>query len=277
MNIFEKNILSVYREKGRVWLNQLPKIIKQLEEQWGLRQLEPLNHLTFNYVLSGVQNETPIILKLSLDQDALDREVKALQAFKGFGAAIVLDAKENALLLQRALPGHPLRKNPLKIDKKPIEIACEAAKKLHQAPFPKKNSFPHIEEWLKTLEKEWNIPKEHLQLARALKKQLLAHKASRCVLLHGDLHQNNIISDGDNWLVIDPKGVIGFPINEIWAFVEDLDADLRYISGYFDYPLEDVIKWYYVHLVLAACWQAEDNLDATLFLHLADQVLPMLR
>jgi streptomycin 6-kinase len=43
----------------------------------------------------------------------------------------------------------------------------------------------------------------------------LAKMSALPVLLHGDLHQDNILSQGDDWLVIDPKGVIGFPINEI--------------------------------------------------------------
>jgi len=39
----------------------------------------------------------------------------------------------------------------------------------------------------------------------------LAKISALPVLLHGDLHQDNILSHGDDWLVIDPKGVIGFP------------------------------------------------------------------
>ena len=92
------------------------------------------------------------------------------------------------------------------------------------------------------------------------------------VLLHGDLHKDNILSNGKDWLIIDPKGVIGSPINEIWAFVEDPETDLLFISKYFDFNLGDVVKWYYVHLVLAACWQVEDHLDPTIFLNLAESV-----
>jgi streptomycin 6-kinase len=68
---------------------------------------------------------------------------------------------------------------------------------------------------LATLDKEWKIPINILQKARTLKEHLLAKMSALPVLLHGDLHQDNILSQGDDWLVIDPKGVIGFPINEI--------------------------------------------------------------
>lgn len=121
------------------------------------------------------------------------------------------------------------------------------------------------------------LPGDYLQKARTLKKQLLRSSTESQVLLHGDLHQDNILAHGDDWLVIDPKGVIGFPINEIWACVEELPYDLVFVSNYFGYRSDDVVKWYYVHAVLAACWQVEDNLDPTRFLNLAELVKPMMK
>jgi streptomycin 6-kinase len=70
--------------------------------------------------------------------------------------------------------------------------------------------------------------------------------------------------------------VIGCPIHEVWACVEDPQQDLKFISGYFGYPFKEIAEWYYVRLILAACWQAEDGLDAELFLALAQAVLPMI-
>lgn len=81
----------------------------------------------------------------------------------------------------------------------------------------------------------------------------------------------------DSWLVIDPKGVIGHPINDLWACIEEPNHDLRYISEYFGYQFDNVVKWYYVHLILAACWQTEDNLDPSFFLKLANQILPFIQ
>lgn len=43
----------------------------------------------------------------------------------------------------------------------------------HQAPLPSKGLFPHIKEWLATIDKEWDLPKEHQERARKLKKNLL--------------------------------------------------------------------------------------------------------
>lgn len=262
------NIIGIYGETGQRWLDGLAEQIQELEKLWGLTDLTPYDNLSYNYVLSGLQEDKSIVLKLSLDVAGLEREAQALKAFAGYGAVSLLDQLPHALLLQRALPGKCLKGNP-----EALQIACRVIEDLHKAPPPPQGCFPHIKEWLAALDNEWEIPKELLIKARKLKNQLLENPGSQ-VLLHGDLHQENILSNGKEWLVIDPKGVIGYPINEIWACVEDPSFDLDHISNYFHFPRDEVVKWYYVHLVLAATWQVEDNLDPTLFLNLAESCSP---
>jgi streptomycin 6-kinase len=276
MNPFEKNISSIYQSRGKAWLADLPKKVEQIAALWDLKHLHPFANLSYNYVLEGYQKGQPIVLKLSLDELSLDKEAKALKTFADYGAVEVLAHNREALLLQRAVPGIPLKTQFSKGHPNAIRIACDVVQRLHQAPLPKGYHFPHIKEWLATLDKEWNIPRLHLEKARTLKNLLLKTETTP-VLLHGDLHQDNILSNGNDWLVIDPKGVIGSPINEMWAFVEDPKNDLIFISNYFDFNHDSVIQWYYIHLILAACWQVEDHLDPTLFLSLAESVVPMMK
>ena len=272
MEKLKKNIIKIYGDRGKDWLAELPRTIDQLKDAWGLSRLTPLSNLSYSYVLEGFQRNAPIILKLSPDAHLTEQEAQALDAFKGFGAASVLDHKKGALLLERAIPGDTLKNKHPK--KSRIEIACEVIERLQRAP-PPIRPFPHIEEWFVTLDKEGNLPQELLEKARGLKRKLIKKDSGRRILLHGDLHQENILSNGNGWVVIDPKGVIGCPIHEIWACVEDPSYDLKYLSNYFGYPFQDVAEWYYVHLILAACWQAEDGLDASHFLTAAQSVLPM--
>ncbi len=56
-------------------------------------------------MLSGVQNQTPIILKLSFEHADLICETRSLEAFSSYGGVRVLEYAQNALLLQRAVPG----------------------------------------------------------------------------------------------------------------------------------------------------------------------------
>lgn len=274
METLKHNIVKIYGKRGESWLAGLPCRIEQLQHSWGLSELTPFPNLSYNYVLEGLQGTAPIILKLGPDADLMDNEAKALNAFKGFGAVSLLDRKEGVLLLERAVHGQLLKNNLSK--EKRIEITCKVIERLHQAPVPSKEDFPAIEEWLSAVDKEWDLPKDHLKRARKLKNEFVKKDSGRKVLLHGDLHQENILSNGNSWGVIDPKGVIGDPIHEIWACVEDPAYDLKFLATYFGYSLQDVGEWYYVHLILASCWQAEDGLDASRFLTLAQSVLPMI-
>lgn len=273
MEKMQANIVKIYGKRGEDWLAGLLRRIEQLQHSWGLSELKPFLNLSYSCVLEGMQGNIAVILKLSPDANLIDKEAMALNAFKGFGAVSVLDREEGVLLLERAVPGDLLKSSLPK--EKRIEIACKVIDKLHQAPIPSKEGFPAIEEWLAAVDKEWDLPKDHLKRARKLKNELVKKDSGRKILLHGDLHQENILSNGNDWVVIDPKGVIGDPIHEIWACVEDPSHDLKFLAGCFGYPFQDVVEWYYVRLILASCWQAEDGLDASRFLTLAQSVLPL--
>ena len=80
------------------------------------------------------------------------------------------------------------------------------------------------------LDSDLKIPAQTLQKARKIRDQLLK-MAMLDVLLHGDLHHDNILQNGDDearhsfsdggWLVIDPKGVIGESAYEVAAFIRN--------------------------------------------------------
>ncbi|RYE14659.1 MAG: hypothetical protein EOP34_05945 [Rickettsiales bacterium] len=51
------------------------KLINQFAAKYKLTDLEPVDNLTFGYVLSGIQGKTSIILKLGLDIEELKRRL----------------------------------------------------------------------------------------------------------------------------------------------------------------------------------------------------------
>ena len=267
MDLLKKNIRSMYGKAGEDWLNELPHQIEKIADLWQLRDLTPFTQLSYNYVLSGWRGEEPIVLKLSINHRDLQLESMALCHFKNHGSVALLEYREGAMLLQRAIPGTSLKNHP-----KALEIGCRLAQRLHTASLPMQHSFPHIKDQLAILDKEWALPKQHIERARFLKNRLLPLE-QREVLLHGDLHQENICSNGEDWLAIDPKGVIGYPINEIWTLAQNPDQDLSWMAAHFGFSLETTTQWYYIHLILAACYQQEDRLDPSKFLNLAERYL----
>ncbi len=71
LNSFENNITSTYGNRGKQWLTELPRRVREVGELWGLSDLEPVSNLSYNYVLSGVRGAQPIILKFGCDPNEL--------------------------------------------------------------------------------------------------------------------------------------------------------------------------------------------------------------
>ena len=143
-----------------------------------------------------------------------------MKALTGYGAIDIIDSTNEALLLACATPGKSLKDYFPKQDQEATEIFCHIVTKLHQAPLFQNYHFPHIRDWLSALDKDYNLPETYLKKARILKEQLLK-TAAPSVFLHGDLHHENILSNSSEWIVIDPKGVIGEPAYEIGVFIRN--------------------------------------------------------
>ena len=173
MNIFHSNIISIYGEKGKACLDELPELVSAISSRLDLRDLKEVHNLTYNYALSGFQGENPSILKLGLDNAGLKQEAFALKCFGGYGTVKVLAEDGGMLLLEGAVPGTSLKSYFLNQEHESVKIACGVIKKLHQANIPVAYNFPHIKDWLEALDNEWNILDGYLQKARKLRDRLL--------------------------------------------------------------------------------------------------------
>jgi streptomycin 6-kinase len=276
--MFESNIINIYGKKGQQWLDDLQKLITQVEVTYGLSNLKPVEALSYNYVLSGFQGSQPIILKLGLDIDGFKREAAALMAFSGVGVVQVFSEDTGLLLLECAVPGVSLKSHFPEKDDEAINITANMIKRLHKAPIPSTHAFPHIKDWLAALDKNWNIPMEHLQKARQLRDNLLKTSAKE-VLLHGDLHHDNILHNGNDWVAIDPKGVIGEPAYELAAFIRNPIPELlthdnvqnvihnrvTRLAGLLELPSQRILDWCFVQAVLSWVWAIEDGCDTDYF------------
>ena len=279
--MFESNIINIYGEKGKQWLDHLPNLVTQLAKTYGLSNLKPVEALSYNYVLTGFQGSKAVILKLGLDIDGLKREAAALLAFDGSGVVQIFSENTGLLLLECTVPGVSLKSYFPEKDDEAISTAANVIKRLHKAPIPSTHVFPHIKDWLAAFDKEWNIPNDYLQKARRLRDQLLK-TADPDVLLHGDLHHDNILQNGEDWLVIDPKGVIGEPAYEVAAFIRNpipellTHADAPNIihnritrfANLLGIPAKRILDWCFVESVLSWIWNIQDKLDTEYFVKL---------
>lgn len=94
--------------------------------------------------------------------------------------------------------------------------------------------------------------------------------SAQVVLLHGDLHHDNILQDGKDWVVIDPKGVMGYPVNEVWAFICNplnecsvnivVQDRINEFARKLNLEAQLIVNWCFVQSVLSWIWDVEDNL-----------------
>lgn len=276
MQALENNILSIYGKKGQQWLDDLPRLIANIEAAYGLSNLKPVKNLSYNYVLTGFQGSKAVILKLGLDIDGLKREAAALMAFSGFGVVQVFSEDTGLLLLECAVPGVSLKSYFPENDDEAINITADVIKRLHKAPIPSHHPFPHVQDWLAVLDSDLKIPAQTLQKARELRDQLLK-TADPDILLHGDLHHDNILQNSNDWVVIDPKGVIGEPAYEVAAFIRNpmpelLNHDdaqniihnrITRFSELLELPSQRILDWCFVQAVLSWVWAIEDGCDTS--------------
>ena len=274
MKYFKQNIVSIYGNKGEQWLDDLPEITSKIAKEHNLSGLSPVDNMTFNYVASGYQNDKPIILKIGLNSKALAKEASCLKTFAKHAAAEVLATDKNMIIMKRSVPGVTLKEYFPDKNIEATTILCSVIKELHSADIPDEHDFYHVNDLLKTLDNQLDIPENILSKARSIRDNLLS-STDKEVLLHGDLHHDNILKHGDEWLVIDPKGFIGDPAFEPAAYLcnpipELLHEDnakqivsdrIKLCAEKLEIPEQRIKDWLYVKSVLCWAWSLEDNLD----------------
>lgn len=289
MEKFKKNIVRYAGESGQTWLDNLPILVDKLKRKWGLQNCVPLTeNLSTNFVLTGFQGNTPIILKISWDITAIAREAAALATYNGLGCPklLELDLENGAIVIERILPGTSLASFFPDEDAQAIKIASLVMNQLHMPSPLDPTLFPSLKTWLLAFEDPRVSDLPLVKKAKHLAHQLLL-TSPRPMLIHGDLHHDNLLFNGaGQWLAIDPKGVLGDPAYEVGPFMinplgalqqEDtlsqiLENRIVLFSRYLNLESWRIRDWSFVHAVLAGCWSIEDNFDPQWMFQVAEQL-----
>ncbi len=290
METLKQNIANLYGSKGTNWIDYLPTIVAALTSDWKLSEITPVSNMTFNYVAKAILNtKEPVVLKISYDEQSIINEKRALANLCPQGSIKLLnyDNRYNALLLQQAIPGITLKS--LHQDNPDYVMDCyvETMRRLHFQQLPKESNHPSVADWLKVLDEPnlTQIPTTLLYKAIELRNKMLS-SPKPLIFLHGDLHHDNILKHGTEWLAIDPKGVIGEVEFEIAAFdfmnINELSVttDVKNIfakrvqllaqkSGLDTSRIRD---WVFVRLILMAAWFIEDKGDPGWAIKLAELI-----
>ena len=141
-------------------------------------------------MLAGRQGPRPIILKMGMDNKRINVRSRS-PSFANCGGVQLLVQAEDALLLERILPGTSLKNFFPEREIESIHIMGKVIERLHHVPFSKGYCFPTVEKEVQALLRPTAIPGIYLQKAQALS-HILLQSSGPDRLLHGDLHPDNI-------------------------------------------------------------------------------------
>lgn len=276
---FKDRIIAVHGQIGQIWLESLPELQKEMIERWSLSEIQPIQDLSYNYLVFAETTENAsVVLKLGVPDPEFLTEIQSLKAFNGKGTVRILEADPalGALLLERILPGETLLS--IEDDQESTRIAAQLMKKFWM-PAPPGLKFPTAADWCQGFQRYQDkysdtgpISFDMINKASHLARELL-QSSQKQVLLHGDLHHMNILSrENKDWVAIDPKGVIGEPAFEVGALLLNPVPDLIHwpdlnkvqkqrlmiLSEELNIAQERLTAWSFVRAVLSAIWSVED-------------------
>lgn len=277
---FIVKVHRVFGDTGRTWLPELPGILARCREKWGLPRGDVCPTMSMNYIeFTVTPSGEPVALKVGVPHRDLFTEMEALRRYGGRGVARLVDCDCDlgAILMQRLSPGTLLRE--FGDDVRQTQIAAAIIKDL-EVPEPPSHRLPSFAEWVerafRLTRTEWDpdgrMPRDLLDRAETAFAEVL-REGGPGVLLHGDLHHENVLlDDRAGWTVIDPKGVIGPGPLEVGRFLQNQLPDeapiadraaivqgrLRVFEGTLGFPKRLLVCAGLVDCVLGRCWGLEE-------------------
>ena len=280
---FARAVVAFRGAGGVAWLRELPATIEACAARWSIEVGPPFLPLYYNYVARAYDADgTRLVLKLCFPDDEATTEREALRLFEGRGAVclIEVDAERSALLLERLEPGTKLSELCDTDDEGAISAAVNVMRSLLR-PAPLVHEFPSVADWGRGFARHraryegtsGPLPARLFDEAETLFREL-NDSADAPVLLHGDLHQGNIIAARrEPWLAIDPKGIVGEAAYEVGALLRNpndrilgwpnlprvMGRRIRRLSEELGFERERVRGWGLSQAILASVWSCEET------------------
>lgn len=168
------------------------------------------------------------------------------------------------MVLERV--GRTLRASTTK-DATATRVVCTVADTLHAQSLGGTEDFPTLQRWFSSL---FSDTTPRFNQVREIADQLL-HRPTPQILLHGDLHHENVLASPDRgWLAIDPKGIVGprefdycniFTNGALEQAHQNFDSRLYIVSTTAHIDPVDLLGWIAAWSALSGLWHLEDGED----------------
>jgi streptomycin 6-kinase len=217
------------------WVDALPALVDGLLEEWALTTDGWMMH-GFVALVVPVRTTSgrPAVLKVSFPSVESEHEHLALRHWSGRGAVQLLraDPHRGAMLLERL---HPERLTDL-WDLEACEVVAGLYAQLHVPALPQLRPLTaYVDRWadrLAGLPRSAPLPRRMVEQAVSLSRDFVSDPATDGILVHGDLHYENVMAaDRQPWVAIDPTPLSGDPHYEpapmLWTRFDELQGDVR--------------------------------------------------
>ena len=210
--------------------NERIRIAEKYKDQWELSEVtfQPLlsnNSLIF-YASSKQYGKVILKILFNREFDEDLKEIMSLIQFQGENVCKLYEysLEDKVYIMERIVPADTLYESASRDER--IKIIGAIYKVLHKPDLPD-SIFPTYSEWFEAGKEETKNRTDceelrpYLESAERMLKDI-CQKYSRNVLLHGDLHHENILkNENGSYTVIDPKGVAGDPVFDLSRFILD--------------------------------------------------------
>ncbi len=289
---FIQNLTAAFgRDKTADWIARLPRLLAEAASRWDIEPGAPVDALSYNYVCFATMLPSPsrrgvggevggeVILKIGIPNRELTSEMDCLRLWGGMpfrptARLLESDPENGLLLLERLRPGETIA--TITDDDRTTEIAADVMSRLW-IPAPEQHNFITLKSWFDELQKlrplfhggTGPFPARLIETAEGLIRELFAEDERW--LIHGDCHHYNILSHGNEWRVIDPKGVIGAREYEVAPFMlnpinqprpdikRETNRRLDIFSECLSLNRQRLWAWTVAHSVLSAWWDLQED------------------
>ncbi|MCM3409681.1 aminoglycoside phosphotransferase family protein [Metabacillus litoralis] len=274
---FVQTVKKYFKEQGKAWLKNLPKVIHYCEQRWSIKIKDPYP-LSINYVAPAITKESELVVKICIPEEGYFSELEALQLFgkekKKMVQLIDCDKEHGILLLEKLSPGYTLAE--VEDDEESCRIAASVLKNLifpspvHSRIGTTKDREENLREIVNNHKKGIGpISQQTLEKALGIFTYLNA-TAKQHFLLHGDFHHYNILACQEReWVAIDPKGLIGeieydliqFLLNKLpdQRMYEVIEKRVDIFTKELNLNKKRLLLWGYCHTVLATSWTVKND------------------
>ena len=269
----QENLFKYIGKDSARFIKNSELLLEKYTKIWQLSQISFMETDTVNLLFTCVSAiYGTCVLKICIPRPEVVTEIDYLQTYVGQGYVKLWDCQkdDDILLLERISPGAQLWDEP--DDKKRAIKFATTVKNVTLIPADEK-SFPTYQLWLsrvrQNLRKKGQLETMIAYIDKAIDTyENLKKKYPEEYLLHGDLHQENLLLNSQNtYTIIDPKGVKGIPVMETARFLlnetpcdeEKLIEIVSIIANITEIPARDIMHCLFIDAVLSNSWTLEEH------------------